>query len=208
MRSSNIQFIFLTVTSITWAIMSCACGATSIQKSPRRLSFNDDIMVVYSQGAFTEHPSLVQQVVFEQDNVTLEFTAMVEIEDTGFSIAGLSTLGKRQFLMTVSDKKFNYEAEPRFELPFPPQYLMRDFLLVYATPAALRAQQVGLMEQTGRHHRDILRGEAPLIQIDYDAEGFTTGNISLTHRGVGYTLRISTVQVDFPSEMIKTPEEE
>ncbi|MBN2718662.1 MAG: DUF3261 domain-containing protein [Deltaproteobacteria bacterium] len=192
-KSVPCAILFFIVVGLT------GCGAASVQKSMRSLSFGDDISIVYTAHAFSETPSLVQQVVYEKGDEIYEFTAMVDVRDASVTIAGLSSLGNRQFLLTMNDNLLTYDAEPLFELPFPPQYLMRDFMLVFAGRDELLRQQPGLTLSDEGQVRVVHSGEQQFVSITYEARGFVIGEVVLKHNAVGYTLRIATVQANVSS---------
>ncbi|MBN2527366.1 MAG: DUF3261 domain-containing protein [Deltaproteobacteria bacterium] len=194
---NNPSLAILLSMTIWWT----GCAATTVNKNATKLRFHDDISVRYLFGAFDTYPSLVQQVVFQKGNTTLEFTAMVELKPDSMTMAGLSPLGARQFLMTVSKSNFAYEGQMLFDLPFPPQYLARDFLLTFAKADFLKRQIQGAQVDDTPKQR-IVRYGNHTVHVTYSSRGFRTGEIQFSHETDGYSLQIQTVQVDFPGEMI------
>ena len=184
------------------ATLIVGCGATTMNKKMSRLRFADDIVVAYPQKGFDALPTLVQQVVVEQDDNTYEFTAMVELTEKSLTIAGLSPLGDRQFLISLDGNTFHYESQMMFDLPFPPQYLARDFLLIYARAEALERQLSGLTIHDTVNGREILYRNERNIEIKRDRQGFAAGDIRFIHVISGYNIHISTVQVNFPNEVV------
>jgi hypothetical protein len=189
------------------AILLAGCGGRTVHRSTTKIDYKDGISAQLQKNTFEVKPSLVQQVVYTRGESSLSFTAMVEVSDDSVVIAGLSPLGKRQFMLTLTEKEFSWKEEPLFELPFPAEYMARDFLLVFADASALKAQNSGIEVVDAGKWRDIRDREQLVIQIEYEKRGFSTGTIRLAHLVQGYTLEIDTVQVDFPAEVI-TPEEE
>ena len=186
------------------SLIISGCGAATVEKKMTRLRFADNIVVSYPQNGFDAYPDMVQQVVFEQDNTTYEFTAMVELKKASMTIAGLSPLGDRQFLMTLDGNEFRYESQMMFDLPFPPQYLARDFLLIYTSPGALEQQLKGLKVYETVNGRGIKYNNVQHIEIERDMQGFAASEIRFVNLIAGYSIQISTVQVDYPNE-VSTP---
>ncbi len=184
------------------AILLAGCAGRTVHTSPANVDYVDGIAAQFQKNAFDVQPSLVQQVVYTRGESSLSFTAMVEVSNDSVAIAGLSPLGKRQFMMTIATNDITYTKEPLFEWPFPPVYLARDFLLVYQDASLLKAQNPELDVVDAGKWRDIRLAEHLQIQIEYEHRGFETGKIRLVHLAQGYTLEIDTVQVDFPAEVI------
>ena len=198
-------FIYLKLCA---AILLAGCAGRTVRTSLAKVDFADGITAQFQKKAFDVRPSLVQQVVYTKGESSLSFTAMVEVSDDSVVIAGLSPLGKRQFMMTIATHDVTYTEEPLFELPFPPVYMARDFLLVYEDASLLKSQNRELdVLDTGKW-RDIRLAERLRIQIEYEHRGFETGKTRLVHLEQGYSLEIDTVQVDFPAEVITSEEEQ
>jgi hypothetical protein len=189
-------------------VLLSGCAGRSVHEPVSQLRYADQISARFHAEGFNTRPSLVQQIGFTDGKSTLEFTAMVEISDDALTIAGLSPLGKREFVMTATEKDFSYSGEPLFELPFPPQYLLRDFLLVYGRSAVLNSQSGQQEVLDNDNRREIRHAGQSQIQIEYQQRGFATGKTTFTHLVAGYILQIDTVQVDFPAEVITSDSEE
>lgn len=178
------------------------CGGVAYSQKTSNLNYADELNVRFSSDLVPASVSLVQQVVFQKGADKFEFTVMVDASSKEVVMAGLSPLGKRQFLITADADHVRYDAEILFELPFPPKYLVRDFLLVFGNAQAIR-QQLGNAHVTESGGERVYRFEKETMRISYSVassgERFVEGNVVCSNLEDGYTLNVATVQVEHHS---------
>ncbi|MBN2342642.1 MAG: DUF3261 domain-containing protein [Deltaproteobacteria bacterium] len=171
------------------------CLGHSVNRKQSRVQYEDDVRVLYAAQAVQKPVVLVQQVIFAQGDETFEFTAMIEVGGESFSMAGLSPLGNRLFLLTADGQTIQYESQMLFELPFPPRFLVRDFLLMFGEERFLTR----VLGSARCRFSDSMRefGAASDIIVTPNTRGETLiGKMNLENRRLGYSLEVTTVQAD------------
>lgn len=143
---------------------------------------------------------LLQQIEVRRPGGRERFIAQLELRPGRLSMAALTPLGQRLFVLIDDGKTLNYQPFAAVKDRFEPAYILADLQLAHWPLATLQASlakaKLSLTEHQGV--RELRHGTTLLARVTQTAGAHWPAQIEISHPERQYTLTITTLEPSPP----------
>lgn len=150
-----------------WLLVVLVAGCASLRVRLHRLP-------AFALRPAADHPSTYSATVRVQGGAkpSFSFVAQVEVGAKGLVLVGVSSIGRRLFVLRLRNRSLRYQPSPGYRLPLPPSRLVAYLQLALwprrSVERGWSAPHIQVTEQAGPPRRRVIlsRGQ-PLLRIVY-----------------------------------------
>ncbi len=154
------------------------------------LAGHDFPLLKNNQGEYTS----LQQITIKFPDKQYSFNAQVEVSQNRITIIGLTPVHSRSFLITFENGLINYEQEPFFQYPVPPESIIADFQMI-STPVdhyrkELLKHSINIEEKSAIRH--FHKADITLAQVKF----LKNQEYEIKYLNTKYTIHIKTLSYE------------
>ncbi len=137
-----------------------------------------------------------QSVTVTRAGNTIDFTALIESDQTHLVVAGMGSMGPRLFKVTKTASGVTGEASPLVPSSFKPEHMLADLELAFASTESLRAAFAGTGWALGE--KGFVRAASydgtPVSTVTKTTDNPFDGPVDLENVRFGYHLHVETLE--------------
>ena len=142
--------------------------------------------------------SVLQKLEVKWGKQSLNFKVIVEVKNNTITMAGLTPVMSRSFLITYKSGMLNFKEHPYFRYPFKPENMLADFHIAFAPQKQLKKyfQNSDLNFQSPVMSRKISKDGKTVIEVKYKDSKKWPDDVILKNYLNNYELKIQTLQYE------------